>query len=77
MAGENSQTLEQQLERKLHDARRIGGTDYPKSGELPIGLKGQGIIHIPVRLAKLRVIESVEQFHAEFGVHPLRHCRIF
>ena len=77
MAGENSQTLEQQLERKLHDARRIGGAHYAKPGELSTRLNGQRISHSPVRLAKLSVIESIEQFHAEFGVHALGYRRIF
>src|SRR6476646_7247976 len=79
MAGEKSvpSRLEQHLQRKLHDARWIGGADYPKSGELSIRLKSQGIIHISIGLAKLRVIESVEQFHAEFGIHAFRYRRIF
>ena len=69
--------LKEQLQRQLHDSRRIRCADYAKSGELPILIKGQGIIHIPVWLAKLSVIESVKQFHSEFGVHSFGYRRIF
>ena len=77
MAGENSQTLEKQLERKLHDARRIGGADRAKTCEASCVLVlRQWVIHVPIWLAELRMIERVKEFDPKLQVHPFLDCSV-
>src|ERR1041384_1239472 len=63
--------LKQQLERKLHNPRRVGSTNRAKTCEASrVLFSRQRIIHVPIWLAELGMIERVEEFDTEFQVHP-------
>ena len=63
-----SHSLKEQLERELHDPRRIRRS---------VTTAKRGAIDVSIRQKKLGVVESVEEFGAELQIHSFLDQRVF
>ncbi len=62
--------LKEELQRKLHNPRRVRGVDHAKSGEMSsIRVNLLRVANVAIWLTKLRMIEGVKEFCTKLQIH--------